>query len=311
MRDIFISYVEEESAIAMEIAAGLETAGYSSWYYERDGMPGASYLLQTNQAIKECQVVVLIISHNSVESHQVTKEVVRAHESNKPFIPIRLNISDFEFKQRQPEWEEALGASTSISIPPEGVSVILPKVIGGLKKMGIEPNPNAITGPLKSSAMKMLDRATGKLQPATAAEPARVKTRPEPATSSEPAAISKTASRKKLLVGISAITIAAVITAILVSGLMSREPAKPKLRTTEFSQMFTDLNTLGGWAIPASGWSVEKDERLHVDSQPSLGYPKDISFDDFEMKFNLRLTNEIGAAWALRAKDPHSYCLRC
>jgi len=35
-KKVFISYVQEDGAVAYEIAAGLETQGYSSWYYERD-----------------------------------------------------------------------------------------------------------------------------------------------------------------------------------------------------------------------------------------------------------------------------------
>ena len=32
------------------------SAGYSTWYYERDSSPGLSYLLQVNRAIEACQV---------------------------------------------------------------------------------------------------------------------------------------------------------------------------------------------------------------------------------------------------------------
>jgi hypothetical protein len=42
MSDIFISHVEEDEGIAQEIARGLESAGYTTWYYERDGVPGLS-----------------------------------------------------------------------------------------------------------------------------------------------------------------------------------------------------------------------------------------------------------------------------
>ncbi len=37
--DIFISHVEEDQAIAVELAQGLEANGYSTWYFERDGLP--------------------------------------------------------------------------------------------------------------------------------------------------------------------------------------------------------------------------------------------------------------------------------
>lgn len=44
MSQIFISHIEEEESIATEIARGLEAAGYSVWFYERDSNPGSDYL---------------------------------------------------------------------------------------------------------------------------------------------------------------------------------------------------------------------------------------------------------------------------
>jgi hypothetical protein len=135
---IFISHVEEDADIASEIAKSLEKAGYKAWYYERDSVGGVSYLLQTMQAIERCQAVILLISPNSLSSNQVTKEVVRTHEAGKPFIPLLHGITHIEFQQRQPEWREAIGSATSISIPKQGVSKILPRVINGLISLGVK-----------------------------------------------------------------------------------------------------------------------------------------------------------------------------
>ena len=137
---VFISHVEKDSDIAFEIAQGLEHAGYRTWYYERDSVPGASYLLQTAQAIEQSKAMILLISPHSLNSNQVTKEVIRAHESGKPFIPILCNISHLEFQNRQPEWREAIGSATSITIPEKGIIVILHRLIEGLKLLGVKKN---------------------------------------------------------------------------------------------------------------------------------------------------------------------------
>jgi hypothetical protein len=50
MVSVFISHVEEDQALALEIARRLETAGFTTWYYERDSEPGISYLLQVHAA---------------------------------------------------------------------------------------------------------------------------------------------------------------------------------------------------------------------------------------------------------------------
>jgi hypothetical protein len=142
MSDVFISHVREDSDIALEIARGLEAAGYTTWYYERDSVPGVSYLLTTKRAVEESRGVLVIISAHSLASQQMTKEVVRAHESDKPFIPVLRGVTHDEFQQRQPEWREAMGAAASLDIPPAGASAVLPRIIDGLKALGIHPkNP--------------------------------------------------------------------------------------------------------------------------------------------------------------------------
>jgi len=44
MGHIFVSHAEKDAGLAREIASGLQAAGYSTWYFERDVLPGASYL---------------------------------------------------------------------------------------------------------------------------------------------------------------------------------------------------------------------------------------------------------------------------
>ena len=117
MSHIFVSHVEEDSSLAGELAAGLEAAGYATWHYQRDTVPGAAYLIQVGKAIDECSAMMLIASPKSLDSNQVTNEVVRAFESGKHFIPVLSGITDAELKERQPLWRQALGASTSIPIP--------------------------------------------------------------------------------------------------------------------------------------------------------------------------------------------------
>ena len=149
MSNVFVSHVEEDADIALEIAIGLEKAGFTTWCYEIDSIPGPSYLTQTGQAVEESKAVIVVISPNSLGSRQVTNEVIRAHESNTEFIPILRGITHSEFQARQPEWREAVGAASSTSIPPEGVPPILPRIITGLEVLGIIPNLQPDTEKIK------------------------------------------------------------------------------------------------------------------------------------------------------------------
>ncbi len=136
--DIFISHVEEDAQIALEIARGLYAAGYTVWYYERDSVPGLSYLVQTGQAIEQSHAVVLIITVHLLGSNQVSREVVRAHEAGKPFISVLIQVTHSQFQTRQPLWRQAISSVSSIAIPSESVAAIIPRIVGGLNALGIE-----------------------------------------------------------------------------------------------------------------------------------------------------------------------------
>jgi hypothetical protein len=140
---IFFSHVEKDKQIVIELAQELDNEDYSTWYYERDGIVGSSYLLNTGTAIDESDAVILIISPYSLESpNQVTKEVVRAHESRKPIFPLLIDIDHEEFKYRQPEWREALGATVAIQVDKNDISGVMPQILEGLKTKNIISGKN-------------------------------------------------------------------------------------------------------------------------------------------------------------------------
>ncbi|OGP52270.1 MAG: hypothetical protein A2Y79_13375 [Deltaproteobacteria bacterium RBG_13_43_22] len=139
MSRIFLSHVERDLPIMLQIAQGLEAAGYSTWYFERDVLVGTSYLIQITQAIEDCEGLVLIASPNAFSSDQVTKEVVGGFERGKPFFPVLINITPPELKERQPEWRHALGGTAMITVGPEGIPAAVTRIIEGLKAKGIMP----------------------------------------------------------------------------------------------------------------------------------------------------------------------------
>jgi len=108
MGQIFISHAEEDFAIALEIATSLERANFTTWYYERDSVPGPSYLDQVSEAIEQCEAVVLLVSADSLKSHQVDGEVALAWDIRRNLLPIMHGIThkDLEANRR---WRIAVG----------------------------------------------------------------------------------------------------------------------------------------------------------------------------------------------------------
>ncbi|MFC1875218.1 TIR domain-containing protein [Chloroflexota bacterium] len=184
MSDVFISHVEKDSDIALELALGLEEAGFTTWCYELNSVPGPSYLVQTGQAVEQCNVVVLLISPHSLGSRQVTIEIVRAHECGKYFIPVLRGITHIEFQNRQPEWREAIGSATSICILQDRVANVLTRIIVGLKALGIQP----LSKP-KAARITMIKMALGihKEKPTCPTPKVEAKKTPVPRQPAKPA----------------------------------------------------------------------------------------------------------------------------
>jgi Mg-chelatase subunit ChlD len=165
---VFISYVEEDADVVAEIVHELEATGLTAWYYHRDSLPGPSYPAQIASEVEGCQAIVVIISPDSINSEQVTSEIVRGFELGKPFVPVLRDISHAGFQRKQPEWRGALRAATSIQVPAEGVRAILPRILGGLQALGIAPGsrPKRSAQPAPSSPLTTA-AAAGRAAPVT------------------------------------------------------------------------------------------------------------------------------------------------
>src|ERR1700683_612876 len=134
-RKVFVSYVEEDGDVAQELARGLEAAGYSTWYYQRDCPSGTSYLVEISKAIERCDAFLLLISPHSCDGpDEITGEAVRAYKSRKKKIPVLYQMTHDEFEARQRssdqirEWGQIMAASSGVAIGAAGVAAIVPRI---------------------------------------------------------------------------------------------------------------------------------------------------------------------------------------
>lgn len=124
---------------------------------------------------------------------------------------------------------------------------------------------------------------------------------------------SKLVAKSRLYSIVLAVTLVAVIGAIIGFSKLKHKPPPPNpppprpLTTTEFSESgFVDLSH---WIYPPSGWTV-KDERLFIENQPEIGYVRDKNYANLEMSFHLTLESAKGAAWAIHVQpDTRDYYL--
>jgi hypothetical protein len=199
MSDIFISHVEEDAAVAEALAAGLAEAGYEPWYYERDSVPGAPYVVQVLNALSNSRAVVVVLSRAAFASQQVDKEIIQAHEGSKPFVPVLLDIDHAYFRAHKPDWAMMMGAATSVGVPPEGAAALTPRIVAGLEAMGLKPGQ----------------------APALVPRPAAAAVAPAPAASA-PAKAPGSGPRPALLIGGAGVAVVALAGALMMGGAFGR-----------------------------------------------------------------------------------------
>jgi hypothetical protein len=88
--DVFISYPNQDRAIANAMCAKLEAHGIRCWIAPRDIAPSADWVASIVEAIDSCRVMVLIFSAHTNRSKQVSREVQQAFDGEKPVIPFRI-----------------------------------------------------------------------------------------------------------------------------------------------------------------------------------------------------------------------------
>lgn len=90
MSDVFISYSQNDLAIAHAVCKSLESDGLKCWIAPRD-IPGGIWAGQIIDAIAASSVLVLILSSSSNESPHVEREVNCASDKRVPIVPLKVN----------------------------------------------------------------------------------------------------------------------------------------------------------------------------------------------------------------------------
>ncbi len=90
MADIFISYSSKDRAQAEQLTELLASAGLSVWIDQSGLDVSTSWSAEIVDAITSCSAFIVLLSPNSIESHNVIKEVSLASEKRKKILPLDL-----------------------------------------------------------------------------------------------------------------------------------------------------------------------------------------------------------------------------
>lgn len=89
-RDLFISHASQDAAVAQELRAVLEGAGYTCWMAPDDIVGSRPWAEQILSAIESTRVMVVLISQHANDSVHVSREVNLALGRARAVLPVRI-----------------------------------------------------------------------------------------------------------------------------------------------------------------------------------------------------------------------------
>jgi hypothetical protein len=249
---VFISYAQEDAAIAVEIARTIEATGVASWYYQRDNCnPVPSYITEILKAIQNCQAMVAVISPHLIASQHADLEFHKAYELDKRIIPLLRGIDHEAFQKQKPEWEAMLRGSTTIQIRGRGAKNVLPDVLEGLRKIGVSTG-----GAVKVKSENSSSRKTTRGSAVSAAvETPPPEPEPQPTAQPEEPTDRMARWRTRLLVPLSVVVVIVVVT--LINRLIPPKPIVEAI-TPNPSQSWSEAVRTAEWMT----WRQKIHEKL-------------------------------------------------
>lgn len=116
-KSVFVSHSSKDKAVALELCERLEKAGVSCWIAPRDVKPGGLYGTEIIDGIKQCSVLLLVLTSDANQSDAVTHEVERAFSYQKTIIPLRIREvrpgKKIEFFVSAAQWVDAFQSPIS------------------------------------------------------------------------------------------------------------------------------------------------------------------------------------------------------
>ncbi len=97
LKSVFISYSSKDSEFAIQVVRFLMSARITVWF-DKNRMKGGTFWDESlATAIEKSDVVLLILTEDSVQSNNVKKEISWAEKHNKTIIPLRLKECELPF----------------------------------------------------------------------------------------------------------------------------------------------------------------------------------------------------------------------
>ena len=166
--DVFISYSSLDRDRVIPVVDYLRSSGISVWVDEGNIHAADLWSEQIVQAIADCRVMVVMLSGNSTDSHNVVKEAMLASEQKKALLPVYLEPAEIPAKLQY-----QLAGIQHLELYGQNEQQVLADLTTGLIKRGISGEGD--TAQPQSSTVKRHEhprpRAATSKSPANMAKP--------------------------------------------------------------------------------------------------------------------------------------------
>ncbi len=142
--DVFLCNVATNSATALRLSRLLERHRLTTWFYQRDAVPGLSFRRQVTEAIHRAGAAVLIISEAAIRSEEFAEQVRTLGESHCPIVPLLVDISADDLNRRPVSWRSLLRSRDFIEIQEEQLNSAAGDLLETLRQLGRNPSSAAI-----------------------------------------------------------------------------------------------------------------------------------------------------------------------
>jgi Tol biopolymer transport system component len=139
----------------MPVVESLRSSGISVWVDEGNIHAADLWSEQIVQAIADCRVMVVMLSQNSTDSHNVVKEVMLASEQKKALLPVYLEPANIPAKLQY-----QLAGIQHLELYGQDEQQVLKDLANGLAKRGI--SLDAEVAPQEISTVKRHDKPNAK-----------------------------------------------------------------------------------------------------------------------------------------------------
>lgn len=137
----FISYSKTNRGFALELAKQLKASGFLVWLDQLDIPTGARWDDEVEKALTECEIFLVILTSQSIVSHNVKDEIGYAIDSNKRILPILLDQVNVPFRLRRFQYVDFTNKSNEEGI--EAAKQLLRKLIDTPREPEAVPQPTS------------------------------------------------------------------------------------------------------------------------------------------------------------------------